>query len=57
MAFEQRKKVFSDFLQFAGDSSLDFLFDFLEVSQGPVGGFAALETRPRSGNGNFKMLH
>ncbi|CAF87860.1 unnamed protein product, partial [Tetraodon nigroviridis] len=31
------------------ESSLDFLVDFVEMSQGPVQAFAALETRPRSG--------
>lgn len=37
-------------LVFAGESTLDFLFDFVEMSQGPMEAFAALETRPRSGN-------
>lgn len=37
-------------LGFAGESTVDFLFDFVEMSQGPVEAFAALETRPRSGN-------
>lgn len=39
-------------LVFVGESTLDFLFDFVEMSQGPVEAFAALETRPRSGNEN-----
>nr|XP_019952836.1 PREDICTED: von Willebrand factor A domain-containing protein 7-like [Paralichthys olivaceus] len=32
-----------------GESSIDFLFDFLEVSEGPLGGFDVLENRPRAG--------
>lgn len=39
-------------LVFVGESTLDFLFDFVEMSQGLVQAFAALETRPRSGNVN-----
>lgn len=36
---------------FAGESPIDFLFDFLEVSQGPLGGFEVLDNRPRAGKG------
>ncbi|TWW75015.1 von Willebrand factor A domain-containing protein 7 [Takifugu flavidus] len=36
-------------LRVIGESTLDFLFDFVEMSQGPLEAFAALETRPRSG--------
>lgn len=44
--------IFLFTLIFAGESTLDFLFDFVEMSQGPVKAFAPLETRPRSGNEN-----
>lgn len=41
----------SDFL-FSGQSAIDILFDFVEMSQGPSGGFYSLETRPRAGKEN-----
>ena len=41
-----------DFWFFAGESSIDFLFDFLEVSDGPFGGFNVIDNRPRAGKGN-----
>lgn len=34
---------------FAGESPIDFLFDFLEVSKGPLGGFDVVDNRPRAG--------
>lgn len=37
---------------FAGQSPIDFLFDFVEISQGPFKGFDALDTRPRAGKGS-----
>lgn len=43
---------FSDFLLFAGESSIDFLFDFLEASEGLFGGFDVIDHRPRAGKGN-----
>ncbi|XP_071362021.1 von Willebrand factor A domain-containing protein 7-like [Trachinotus anak] len=37
-----------------GQSPIDFLFDFLEASQGPFAGFDVLDTRPRAGvNGSL----
>ncbi|KAI3373763.1 hypothetical protein L3Q82_022348 [Scortum barcoo] len=37
-----------------GQSPIDFLFDFVEASQGPLTGFDALDTRPRAGvNGSL----
>lgn len=42
---------FSVFLQ-AGQSPIDFLFDFVEESQGPFEGYDALDTRPRAGREN-----
>ncbi|XP_023272394.1 von Willebrand factor A domain-containing protein 7-like [Seriola lalandi dorsalis] len=43
-------------LKVVGESSIDFLFDFLEVSQGPFGGFGLLENRPRAGvNGSLSV--
>ncbi|XP_014832923.1 PREDICTED: von Willebrand factor A domain-containing protein 7-like [Poecilia mexicana] len=36
-------------LRVVGESSVDFLFDFVEPSQGPFGGFDALDTRPKAG--------
>ncbi|XP_060942361.1 von Willebrand factor A domain-containing protein 7-like [Limanda limanda] len=36
-------------LKVKGESSIDFLSDFLEVSEGPLGGFEVLENRPRAG--------
>ena len=43
-----------DFLtfSFAGDSAIDFLFDFLEDSQGPLGGLDVADNRPRAGKRN-----
>lgn len=41
-------------LRVIGQSAVDFLFDFVEPSQGPFSGFDALDTRPRSGvSGNL----
>ncbi|KAM3602213.1 uncharacterized protein V6R79_026339 [Siganus canaliculatus] len=43
-------------LKVMGESPVDFLFDFLEVSQGPDGGFDVLENRPRAGvNGSLMV--
>ncbi|XP_040006069.1 von Willebrand factor A domain-containing protein 7-like isoform X2 [Xiphias gladius] len=36
-------------LKVIGQSPIDFLFDFVEASQGPFTGFDALDTRPRAG--------
>nr|XP_046266994.1 von Willebrand factor A domain-containing protein 7-like [Scatophagus argus] len=36
-------------LKVIGQSPIDFLFDFVEASQGPFQGFDALDTRPRTG--------
>nr|XP_043898355.1 von Willebrand factor A domain-containing protein 7-like isoform X1 [Solea senegalensis] len=36
-------------LKVTGQSDIDFLFDFVEVSQGPFTGFDALDTRPSAG--------
>ncbi|KAM8741550.1 von Willebrand factor A domain-containing protein 7-like [Acanthopagrus schlegelii] len=36
-------------LKVTGQSPVDFLFDFVEASQGPMGGFDVLDTRPRAG--------
>ncbi|XP_062262987.1 von Willebrand factor A domain-containing protein 7-like [Platichthys flesus] len=36
-------------LKVKGESSIDFLSDFLELSEGPLGGFEVLENRPRAG--------
>lgn len=41
-------------LKVIGQSSIDFLFDFVEASQGPFGGFDVLDTRPKAGvNGSL----
>lgn len=40
---------------FAGESSIDFLFDFLEVSQSLLGGFDVVDNRPRAGKRNRIM--
>ncbi|XP_039682395.1 von Willebrand factor A domain-containing protein 7-like [Perca fluviatilis] len=41
-------------LKVVGESSIDFLFNFLEESQGPLGGFDVVNNRPRSGvNGSL----
>ncbi|XP_018547037.1 von Willebrand factor A domain-containing protein 7 [Lates calcarifer] len=43
-------------LKIVGESPIDFLFDFLEVSQGPLGGFEVLDNRPRAGvNGSLRV--
>lgn len=39
------------FFSFPGQSPIDFLFDFVEVSQGLFNGFDALDSRPRAGKG------
>lgn len=39
-------------LFFAGQSPIDFLFDFVEASLGPFTGYDALDTRPPAGRGN-----
>ena len=44
--------LFCDILLFAGESSIDFLFDFLEVSEGLFGGFDFIDNRPRAGKVN-----
>ncbi|MEQ2224580.1 hypothetical protein ILYODFUR_008971 [Ilyodon furcidens] len=36
-------------LRVIGQSAVDFLFHFVEPSEGPFGGFDALDTRPRAG--------
>ncbi|XP_033995611.1 LOW QUALITY PROTEIN: von Willebrand factor A domain-containing protein 7-like [Trematomus bernacchii] len=41
-------------LKVVGVSAIDFLFDFLEVSQGPLGGLEIIDNRPRAGvNGSL----
>ncbi|KAM6911568.1 von Willebrand factor A domain-containing protein 7-like [Lycodopsis pacificus] len=41
-------------LKVIGQSPIDFLFDFVEASQGPLTGYDALDTRPRAGvNGSL----
>ncbi|XP_070700001.1 von Willebrand factor A domain-containing protein 7-like [Pempheris klunzingeri] len=41
-------------LKVIGQSPVDFLFDFVEASQGPFKGFDVLDTRPRAGvNGSL----
>ncbi|XP_052385230.1 von Willebrand factor A domain-containing protein 7-like isoform X2 [Oncorhynchus keta] len=42
-------------LKVVGQSGIDFLFDFVEVSQGPHPAFAVLESRPQAG-GNATLL-
>ncbi|CAK6971423.1 von Willebrand factor A domain-containing protein 7-like [Scomber scombrus] len=43
-------------LKVVGQSAIDFLFDFLEVSQGPFGGFDVVDNRPRAGvNGSLQV--
>lgn len=37
---------------FAAESTVDFLFEFLEPSQSPLGGFDAVDNRPKAGKGN-----
>lgn len=43
------------FLYHAGQSPVDFLFDFVEASQGPFSGFDALDTRPKDGKATLKI--
>ncbi|CAK6971424.1 von Willebrand factor A domain-containing protein 7-like [Scomber scombrus] len=41
-------------LKVIGQSPIDFVFDFVEVSQGPFAGFDVLDTRPQAGvNGSL----
>ncbi|XP_068572632.1 von Willebrand factor A domain-containing protein 7-like [Cebidichthys violaceus] len=41
-------------LKVIGQSPIDFLFDFVEASQGPLPGYDSLDTRPRAGvNGSL----
>lgn len=35
---------------FAGQSPIDFLFNFVKASQGPLMGFDVLDSRPTAGN-------
>ncbi|XP_049897241.1 von Willebrand factor A domain-containing protein 7-like [Epinephelus moara] len=43
-------------LKVVGESPIDFLFNFLEESQGPFGGFDVIENRPRAGvNGSLMV--
>ncbi|XP_070773357.1 von Willebrand factor A domain-containing protein 7-like [Enoplosus armatus] len=43
-------------LKVVGESPIDFLFDFLEVSQGQFGGFDVVDNRPRAGvNGSLMV--
>ncbi|KAE8287386.1 von Willebrand factor A domain-containing protein 7 Protein G7c Precursor [Larimichthys crocea] len=43
-------------LKVVGESSIDFLFDFLEVSQSLLGGFDVVDNRPRAGvNGSLTV--
>ncbi|KAJ7997393.1 hypothetical protein DPEC_G00228520 [Dallia pectoralis] len=42
-------------LKVIGQSTIDFLFDFVEVSQGPHPSFAVLQSRPQAG-GNGTLL-
>ncbi|KAG7224593.1 hypothetical protein INR49_011346 [Caranx melampygus] len=43
-------------LKVIGQSPIDFLFDFLEESQGPFSGFDTLDSRPRAGvNGSLMV--
>ena len=48
--------LFCNYL-FAGVSAIDFLFDFLEVSQGPLGGLEIIDNRPRAGKGNTVLWY
>nr|XP_046266993.1 von Willebrand factor A domain-containing protein 7-like [Scatophagus argus] len=41
-------------LKVVGESPIDFLFEFLETSHGPLGGFDVVDNRPRAGvNGSL----
>ncbi|XP_078028631.1 von Willebrand factor A domain-containing protein 7-like [Epinephelus lanceolatus] len=43
-------------LKVVGESPVDFLFNFLEESQGPFGGFDVVDNRPRAGvNGSLMV--
>ncbi|XP_073335819.1 LOW QUALITY PROTEIN: von Willebrand factor A domain-containing protein 7-like [Pagrus major] len=43
-------------LKVVGESSIDFLFDFLEASRGPFGGLEVIDNRPRAGfNGSLLL--
>ncbi|KAL7389865.1 hypothetical protein ABVT39_011242 [Epinephelus coioides] len=43
-------------LKVVGESPVDFLFNFLEESQGPFGGFDVIDNRPRAGvNGSLMV--
>ncbi|KAM4726269.1 von Willebrand factor A domain-containing protein 7-like [Anableps anableps] len=42
-------------LKVVGESSIDFLFDFIEESNGPFGGFSLIQNRPTAG-GNASLL-
>ncbi|XP_030294743.1 von Willebrand factor A domain-containing protein 7-like [Sparus aurata] len=43
-------------LKVVGESSIDFLFDFLEVSEGLFGGFDVIDHRPRAGSNGTLLL-
>lgn len=43
-------------LKVIGQSGIDFLFDFVEVSQGPFSGLEVLETRPRTGKNGTLLI-
>ncbi|XP_047463491.1 von Willebrand factor A domain-containing protein 7-like [Mugil cephalus] len=44
-------------LKVVGESPIDFLFDFLEVSQGPFGGLDVVDNRPTAGvNGSLLVI-
>ncbi|XP_030294299.1 von Willebrand factor A domain-containing protein 7-like [Sparus aurata] len=43
-------------LKVVGESSIDFLFDFLEASEGPFGGFNVIDNRPRAGSNGTLLL-
>ncbi|KAM4547585.1 von Willebrand factor A domain-containing protein 7-like [Fundulus diaphanus] len=42
-------------LKVVGESSIDFLFDFIEESDGPFGGFDVIDNRPTAGS-NVSLL-
>ncbi|MED6272686.1 hypothetical protein CHARACLAT_032944, partial [Characodon lateralis] len=42
-------------LKVVGESPIDFLFDFIEESEGPFGGFNVIDNRPTAG-GNASLL-
>ncbi|KAM8740973.1 von Willebrand factor A domain-containing protein 7-like [Acanthopagrus schlegelii] len=43
-------------LKVVGESSIDFLFDFLEASEGLFGGFDVIDHRPRAGSNGTLLL-